>query len=57
MIKTHQVIKNKLENYPADVQELAIRAIEFADSLPEISVAEQLKSVVRKIIKEKEVSR
>ncbi len=57
MVKTHQLIRDKLKNYPSDVQELAARALEFAESMPEMSVTEQLKGVVRQIIKEKEVSR
>lgn len=57
MVKTHQLIRDKLKKYPSDVQELAVRALEFAESMPEMSVAEQLKGVVRQIIKEKEASR
>jgi hypothetical protein len=56
MDKTHKLLKDKLKKYPSDVQELASRALDFAESLPEISVAEQLKGVVRQIIKEKEAS-
>ena len=56
MAKTHQLIRDKLEKYPPDVQELATRAFELAESMPESSVAEQLKGVVRQITKEKETS-
>lgn len=56
MAKTHQLIMDKLQKYPAEVQALAIRAIELAESMPESSVAEQLKGVVRQITKEKEIS-
>jgi len=54
MAKTHQLIRDKLKRYPADVQVLATRALEIAESMPESSVTEQLKGVVRQIIKEKE---
>ena len=56
MAKTHQMIKDKLKKYPTDVQALATRALELAESMPESSVTEQLKGVVRQIIKEKEES-
>jgi hypothetical protein len=56
MAKTHQLIRDKLKEYPADVQALATRALELAESMPESSVTEQLKGVVRQIIKEKEES-
>ena len=52
MAKTHQMIREKLNKYPKDVQQLAIRALEFAETMPESSVAEQLKGVVRQITKE-----
>lgn len=56
MVKTHQLVKDKLKKYSPDVQELAIRALELAESIPEMSVTEQLKGIVRQIVKEKEGS-
>jgi len=56
MAKTHQLIMEKLKKFPSDVRALAIRALELAESMPESSVAEQLKGVVRQITKEKEAS-
>lgn len=57
MAKTHQLIRNKLKKFPTDVQALATRALELAESMPESSVAEQLKGVVRQITNENEASR
>ena len=57
MAKTHKLIIAKLVKYPPDVQALATRAIELAESIPESSVFEQLKGVVRQITKEQEASR
>jgi len=57
MAKARQLIRDKLTKYPSEVQELAVRALELAESLPESSVTEQLKGVIRQIIKEKEASR
>ncbi len=56
MSKTHQLIVDKLKKYPADVQELANSALDLSESMPESSVTEQLKGVIRQIIKEKEES-
>ncbi len=56
MAKTHQLIMEKLQRYPAEVQALAVRALELAESMPESSVLEQLKGVIRKITQDKEVS-
>jgi hypothetical protein len=56
MAKTHQLIKDKLKKFPTDVEALATRALELAESLPESSVAEQLKGVVRQIVRELEAS-
>ena len=56
MSKTHQLIVDKLKKYPADVQALASSALELSESMPESSVTEQLKGVIRQIIKEKEES-
>jgi hypothetical protein len=56
MSKTHQLIAEKLKKYPADVQELAYSALDLSETMPESSVTEQLKGVIRQIIKEKEES-
>lgn len=52
MARTHKLIMAKLEKYPSDVQELAIRVLELAESNPESSVFEQLKGIVRHITRE-----
>jgi len=57
MAETHQLIKDKLRKYPRDVQALATRALELAESMPESSVVEQLKGVVRQITKHQEAPR
>ncbi len=54
MTKTHQLIRDKLKNFPPDVQALATQALELAESMPESIVAERLKGAVRQIIKDKE---
>jgi hypothetical protein len=56
MAKTHQLIIEKLKKYPAEIQELAEHALNLADTMPEQSVTEQLKGVIRKIIRDKETS-
>ena len=56
MAKTHQLIRDKLKKYPQDVQALATCALKLAETMPESSVTEQLKGVVRQITKEKEES-
>ena len=48
------LIVQKLENYPADVRELAFQAIRLSESYPESSVAEQLQAIVRKLSKQAE---
>ncbi len=53
----HELIGKKLCQYPEDVQELATKALELAETMPESSVAEELKAVVRRISKEKEETR
>lgn len=51
MSDVNELILNKLKEYPPSVLELASKALELAQSFPEQSVAEQLKSVVRQIAK------
>ncbi|MEI8140191.1 MAG: hypothetical protein WCI03_10025 [bacterium] len=57
MVEKHQLIKEKLKKYPPEVQALAARAFELSQSLPESAVAEQLKGIVRQVIKDKETPR
>jgi hypothetical protein len=52
MAKTHQLIWDKLEKFPPDVQVLAIRALELAETMPESSVTEQLKGIIRQLTKD-----
>lgn len=54
MAEPHQLIRDKLNKYPLDVQELAMRALKLAESMPETTVFEQLKGAVRQIIKDQE---
>ena len=56
MSKTHRLIVDKLKKYPVDVQALANSTLELSESMPESSVTEQLKGIIRQIIKEKEES-
>ena len=53
MAETHQLILDKLKNYPEEVQALAQKALEFAETMPEATIAEQLKGVIRQITKSK----
>ena len=57
MVGKHELIRKKLCQYPEDVQELAAKALELSETMPESSVAEELKGVVRRISKEKEETR
>ena len=44
-------IQEKLENYPEDVQQLALEALEQAERMPETSLSQYLEGVVRKQMK------
>lgn len=46
------LIIEKLSKYPDDVRELAFQAIRLSESHPEVAVADQLQSVVRKLSKQ-----
>ena len=46
------LIIGKLSACPPAVQELAARAVELAENLPEASVVEALESVVRDLVRE-----
>lgn len=48
------LIIEKLSTYPDDVRRLAFEAIRLSESYPELSVAEQLQSIVRKLSKQDE---
>jgi len=48
------LIIEKLANYPDDVRELALQAIRLSEAYPEVAVADQLQSVVRKLSKHTE---
>jgi len=52
MSQVNELILKKLQEYPPAVFKLAKKAIELAESFPEPSVTEQLKSAVRQIIRE-----
>lgn len=50
----NELIKKKLETYPSEIYEVAIKALELAESgLPEVSIAEQLGNVIRQIIRKR----
>jgi len=52
-----ELIKKKLENYPPDVAELALAAIESSESgMPEGSISDYLENVVRRIVRRKEAN-
>ena len=54
MSDVNELIVKKLTKYPKDIAELAINAIKLSQSgLSEISVAEQLGHIAKKIIKNK----
>ena len=57
MPEKHELIRKKLKQHPEDVQALAARALELAETMPESSVVEELKGVVRQVAKAKEESR
>jgi hypothetical protein len=48
------LIIEKLNAYPNDVRELAIQAIRLSESNTEITVADQLQNIVRKLTKHQE---
>ncbi len=54
MSEINELILEKLKKYDTEVIELAMKAIEYAETMPEKTVAEQLENVVRQIIKKKE---
>jgi len=54
MADINELIKKKLEELPTNISELATEAIKLSErGLSEISVAEQLANVVRRIVRTK----
>ncbi len=57
MSDINELIKMRLENYPPDVAELALAAIQSSESgMPESSIADYLEKVVRQIVKKRGVA-
>lgn len=58
MSEINEIIKEKLQQFEQEVAELSIKALELSsiEYTSDASVAEQLKSVVRDIIKRRKVS-
>jgi len=50
----NDLIIEKLASYPEKVRELAFQAIRLSESYPEVAVADQLQSVLRKLSREQE---
>ena len=48
----HELIISKLKQYKPEVSRLGLEALKLAKELPEASVAEHLKNVVRQIVRE-----
>lgn len=51
------LIIEKLNSYPPEVRELAIRAVQLSETLPEAAVADQLLVVIRKLARPQEGER
>ncbi len=49
----NSLIREKLQGYPDDVAELALKALELSEEYPYQTVAEQLESIVRQIVRTK----
>ena len=53
--KINDLIQKKLDHFPEDVHELALEAIKLSESgLSDSSVSEQLRHIVRRILRKKE---
>lgn len=48
------LIVEKLSKYPLEVRQLAVRAIQLSETLPEPAVADQLMALVRKLARSQE---
>ena len=56
MPDVNELIKQKLKGFPANIYEVAIKAIELSEStMSEVSIVEQLENIIRLIIKKKGV--
>lgn len=50
----NELIKKKLEIYPSEICEVAIKTLELAESgLPEVSIAEQIGNIIRQVVRKK----
>ena len=50
----NELIKKKIKTYPSDICEVSIEAIDSAESgLPEVSIAEHIGNVIRRLVKKK----
>jgi len=54
MADAYKRIEHKLAGYSSDVQQLARKALELSESLPESAVTEQLKGIIRSIVRREE---
>lgn len=54
MVKINPLIEKRLEEYPREVVEVAIRAIELSDQLDEANVVQALHQIVRQIVRREE---
>ena len=55
MVEFHQLIIEELKKFRPEVSRLGVEALKLAEDLPEISVTEQLKNIVRQIVREGKV--
>lgn len=55
MSEINDLIINKLKAWPPDVAKLAVEAVRLSETLPEVTVSEQLQSVVRNLVRDNEV--
>ncbi|MDH7576986.1 MAG: hypothetical protein QHH75_03985 [Bacillota bacterium] len=51
------LIVEKLSTYSTEVRELAIRAVQLSETLPEATVADQLLVLIRKLARSQESER
>ena len=52
--EVNQMIIKKLRSYPDSVSELAIKAIQLSENLPEVTVVEMLQTIVRDVSRKRE---
>jgi hypothetical protein len=53
-LEVNQMIIKKLQSYPDSVSELAIKAIQLSENLPEVTVVEMLQTIVRDVSRKRE---